>query len=530
MAKKYRYGKATSCEQAIIFARVSTKEQEPNASLKAQKEAMEDYCAKKGLRIVSSYMAIESSTSGKRVVFHEMLDFVKKQKKKTAIVVHCVDRFQRRFNECVEVENMLTDDKTDIHFCKEGLILTKNSPSSDIMRWDMGILSGKMYVANLRDNVNRGMNYNWSIGKYQTKAPVGYLNVNKDIIIDEDRAPLVKKMFEMYATGRHSIKSLHKFAEEMHLCSSHTKTNKPLGRETIHAMLKNPFYYGEMVIRGEKMPHNSEPLIAKSLFDKVQEQLSGKAIHTQTPEYSSIPFAFRGLVKCANCGCTISSETHTKKSGRVYRYLRCAHSKGNCNQILVSEKVLLQQLNDEVFSKLKLTYSIVEPLKKCVQKKLLEEFEANAVMKRQITNELNQLNAREQRVKDSFFNGDITREEWQEEKAIIVAKREELQHTSEKYVEISKKIKTTINELLDIASLAYDVMSTANPTQQNKLLSLILSECYLDGQKLTYKLRPPFDKLVNLKTAIDWFDLNKSTIAEYENMTDKVERYKEDQE
>ena len=28
-----------------------------------------------------------------------------------------------------------------------------------------------------------------SIGKYQTKAPVGYLNVNKDIIIDEERAP-----------------------------------------------------------------------------------------------------------------------------------------------------------------------------------------------------------------------------------------------------------------------------------------------------------------------------------------------------
>ena len=71
-------------------------------------------------------------------------------------------------------------------------------------------------------------------------------------------------------------------------------------------VMKNPFYYGEMVIRGEKMPHNSEPLIYKSLFDKVQEQLSDKAIHTQTPEYSSIPFAFRGLVKCANCGCTIS--------------------------------------------------------------------------------------------------------------------------------------------------------------------------------------------------------------------------------
>lgn len=208
-------------------------------------------------------------------------------------------------------------------------------------------------------------------------------------------------------------------------------------------------------------------------------------------------------------------------------YLRCTHSNGCCHQGLVSENLLLQQLDDEVFSKLRLSKNILEPLKKCVQKKLLEESEANTIVKRKITVELNNLEAKERRVKDSFFDGDITREEWQEEKVNIATKKEELKHTSEKYVEISKEIKTTINELLDIASLAYDVMSAANPTQQNKLLSLILSECYLDGQKLTYKLRPPFDKLVNLKTATDWFDLNKSTISEYENMTEKVERYKE---
>ena len=143
MAKKYRYGPVAPCKQAVIFARVSTKEQEPGASLKAQKEAMEDYCNKKGLPIVKKYKAIESSTNGKRVQFNEMLDFVRKQKQKTAIVVHCIDRFQRRFNECVEVESLLLDDKTDLHFCKEGLILTKNSPSSDIMRWDMGNICPK---------------------------------------------------------------------------------------------------------------------------------------------------------------------------------------------------------------------------------------------------------------------------------------------------------------------------------------------------------------------------------------------------
>ena len=532
MAKVYRYAKAAPCTQAVIFARVSTKEQEPGASLDAQKAAMEDYCVKKGLKIVNKYRVIESSTNGKRVVFHEMLDFVRKQKNKTAIVVHCIDRFQRRFNECVEVETLLLDDKIDIHFCKEDLILTKNSSSADIMRWDMGILSGKMYVANLRDNVNRGMEYKWSNGEYQTKSPVGYLNIPKtkttpaNIILDPERAPLVKKMFEMYATGCYSIKSLQQFAKEMNLCSIRSKNHKPLGRETIWNTLKNPFYYGEMKIRGEIMPHKYEPIISKALFEQVQEVLSGKNTCVPTREYGGISFAFRKLIKCAECGGTISSEQHFKKSGRKYTYLRCTHPKGCCHQGLVSELQLLKQLDDEVFSKIRLNANIIDLLKKCVQKKMMEDSEANAIMKRQITNELNQLEAREQRVKDCFFNGDITRDEWNEEKANIANKREELQHTAEKYADISRDIQYTVNEVLDIATCASEIMKKATPEQQNNLLGLILDECYLDGERLIYKLKKPFDMLINLKNSDNWFDFDKSDVPEYENLANQVQMYK----
>lgn len=532
MAKVYRYAKAAPCTQAVIFARVSTKEQEPGASLDAQKAAMEDYCVKKGLKIVNKYRVIESSTNGKRVVFHEMLDFVRKQKNKTAIVVHCIDRFQRRFNECVEVETLLLDDKIDIHFCKEGLILTKNSSSADIMRWDMGILSGKMYVANLRDNVNRGMEYKWSNGEYQTKSPVGYLNIPKtkttpaNIILDPERAPLVKKMFEMYATGCYSIKSLQQFAKEMNLCSVRSKNHKPLGRETIWNTLKNPFYYGEMKIRGEIMPHKYEPIISKALFEQVQEVLSGKNASMPTREYGGISFAFRKLIKCAECGGTISSEQHFKKSGRKYTYLRCTHPKGCCHQGLVSELQLLKQLDDEVFSKIRLNANIIDLLKKCVQKKMMEDSEANAVMKRQITNELNQLEAREQRVKDCFFNGDITRDEWNEEKANIANKREELQHTAEKYADISRDIQYTVNEVLDIAACASEIMKKATPEQQNNLLGLILKDCYLDGERLIYKLKKPFDMLINLKNSDNWFKFDKSDVPEYESLANQVQMYK----
>lgn len=47
----------------------------------------------------------KSSTRGGRAKFYEMLEFVKSQKHKTAIVVNCVDRLQRGYKECVELDN-----------------------------------------------------------------------------------------------------------------------------------------------------------------------------------------------------------------------------------------------------------------------------------------------------------------------------------------------------------------------------------------------------------------------------------------
>ncbi len=144
MSKKYQCIQSENCKQAVIFARVSSKEQEPGASLDAQHDIMAEYCQKRGLAILKKYRVIESSTVGKRTKFNEMLEFVRKQKQKTAIVVHCIDRFQRRFNECVAVEGLLKEDKIELHFYKEGLILNQNSSSADSIRWDMGILSAKM--------------------------------------------------------------------------------------------------------------------------------------------------------------------------------------------------------------------------------------------------------------------------------------------------------------------------------------------------------------------------------------------------
>lgn len=100
-------------------------------------------------------------------------------------------------------------------------------------------------------------------GEYIGKAPIGYLNTRDkagktDVIIDAEKAPIVKKIFEMRANGS-GINNITKVFN--------------IKRNIVCAILVNPFYCGKMYIKShDKLyPHRYKKLITKKLFDKCQE-------------------------------------------------------------------------------------------------------------------------------------------------------------------------------------------------------------------------------------------------------------------
>lgn len=126
--------------KAVILARVSTKEQEDGHSLKAQLANLHLYAERKNLEIIREYKVIESSTKGGRPEFMRMLDFIKKQKEKIAVVADTVDRFQRSFREMPILLDLLDNDQAEFHFVKEGNVLTKNSNSMEKAMWGIGVV------------------------------------------------------------------------------------------------------------------------------------------------------------------------------------------------------------------------------------------------------------------------------------------------------------------------------------------------------------------------------------------------------
>lgn len=127
MGRKLNKSTSKICYDAVIFARVSSEKQERGASIEAQIETIYNYCKNKGLNIIKEYIITESSMRGDRKQYKEMLSFVKKRQEKTAIVVNCVDRMLRSFTDVPIIDELRKQDKIEIHFLKENLILNQNS-------------------------------------------------------------------------------------------------------------------------------------------------------------------------------------------------------------------------------------------------------------------------------------------------------------------------------------------------------------------------------------------------------------------
>ncbi len=193
---------------------------------------------------------------------------IRKSRETIALVADTIDRVQRSFKESVVLDNLRKDGKVEIHFMREGLVLNLRSNSSDILRWDMGVMFARFYVLQLSDNIKRSKEQAAKRGVWMGLAPTGYMHVTnekgeKTIVPDPDRAPFIRKLFEMYATGNYSLQTLKTAATEMGL---RTKKGELLAVSQINKILKKPFYCGVMETKYGIMEHCYEPLITQALF------------------------------------------------------------------------------------------------------------------------------------------------------------------------------------------------------------------------------------------------------------------------
>ena len=317
--------------KAVIYCRVSSKEQEETGySLPAQEKFLRDYAEKNCFDVAKAF-SVSESARGKTVrkIFNKMMEFAEKNKI-TVIIVETTDRLTRNFADVPIIDDwIMKDENHQIYLAKEGCVLHKSSKSHEWFMWRVKVATAEYYVRLLSENVKKGQKEKLSQGYFPQKAPVGYKSSgdkgHKIHIIDEEKALLVKKMFELFDTGNYSIKKL---AEVMYGEGLRNENDRKIGKSRMHEYLSNPFYYGKMEWNDQIYDGKQKPLISKGLFMSVQSKLRRKG---EAPQYKKHLPVFKAKIRCEECGSVI---TWYNKKGHWYGshniYKECSIRKRGC--------------------------------------------------------------------------------------------------------------------------------------------------------------------------------------------------------
>lgn len=515
--KKVLYTKGAT--KAVILTRVSSKGQEDGYSLDAQLDACQKYAAQKNLKVIREYRIVESSTQGDRKQFHQMLQFIMQQKECIAVIVHTVDRFQRQFTETVECEPLITSNTMELHFLQPFLLLNYKNFLSVASLWDMNVVGARAYINSLKMHTRKGIEQKIQNGEWPGKAPLGYKNIMNEqgkriIVIDPTTAPLVKKLFEMYATGNHTLRGLTQLLVDE---GFQGRRGSKYFLSTVERTLKNPFYYGMMKVRGEIRPHIHGALIDKHLFDMCQNVRNG--YHQQHTHYGSKEFVFRSVIKCADCGTLISPYTKarkTKNGVHYHTYLMCSHYKAKkdgfaCTAEQINEKDALQQ-TQAALEKIKVAPEVLKVALDELQTSTFNDLayarnKEIAAKKRlgSIDSERKSLFAKEAAgLIDESFLTDRLKELKTEEDQL---KREAQNHTEDK-----AKQAYTAERVLNLVNRLPELFKNGSKVEQKRaILKLVLSNVELKGKNLYFFYEKPFGLLSEGLSCSKWYrgrDLN----------------------
>ncbi len=497
--------------KAIIVARVSTDEQKEN-SPDAQLFRMRSYCERNNYLIIETFNFVESAYKTKRDEFDKIIDCINSSKEKVTVCFDKVDRLSRNiFDKRVALlYEKAVNNEIELHFVSDGQVINDKMNAGDKFAFGMKLGLSKYYSDAISDNVKRTFEQKRRNGEWIGNAPIGYLNVSydeirrlrKDIILDPVREHLVRKVFELYATGNYSYKTLQIEITKLGLRS---KEGNILPRSMIERIIKNSFYCGIAVTKKyirdypNGYPHKYPCLISKELFNKCQE-VRLKRRKTPSKAYTKIEYILGdGLLKCKNCGCSISFETKRKPSGKVYVIGSCTNAKGICKREYINENDLLKPI-DKVLNKFStITEDVQNDLVAELRKNTEAEVEFHKNQVNRIRKDYDEFKEMDNNLIDMFTRKSITKDIYDKKHQEYADKLQLLEVELSEHRKADYEYQTTVVSLISVARRSKEIFGNCSePMQKRAFLNFILQNPVINGKKLEFSIASPFNLVLEL--------------------------------
>ncbi len=477
--------------KAILIARVSTEEQrDAGNSLPAQVTRLENYCQNKGFTIAHTCSFDESAYTDNREEFDAIINLILEHKEKIAVCCDKVDRLSRNvFDKRISIlyERALKDE-IELHFVSDGQVITSNISAVEKFQFSISLGLAKYYSDAISDNIKRAIEQKIRKGEWLAKAPYGYKNIRHadgkaDVIVDEYAAQVIKKLYELYATGAYSMELLCQKLKKEHDISW------PKG--SMGKILSNPFFYGVMIVNGKEYPHRYPPLISQALFEQVKqvrETLSKKPI-----KYVGKPYIYRGLIRCGDCGLSVTPEQH---KGRVYYH--CTQYNGKHGATWLREDEITKQL-EQVFDNLQMPKDILQQINETLDTLHHDKIAFHNKEFDKLTDEHKDLTKMLDNLYMDKLKGRITESDYdrfyqslREKMTDVAIRLEQLQDAEDNYY-------MTCRYVLKLVTEAHRIFISSEVEEKRHLIKLVLSNLRIEGESLLWEAQKPFDMI--LKTA-----------------------------
>jgi site-specific DNA recombinase len=327
----------------FLYARKSTDvEDKQILSIEAQLAELRELAKRENLNIADEFIEKRSAKIPGRPVFNEMVARIQNGEAQ-GIVCWKIDRLSRNPVDSGKIQWML----------QQGIIQhiqthsQSHYPNDNVLMMSVELGMANEYVRQLGENTARGLRQKARNGDFPGLAPFGYINnpAIKKIEVHYKNAKLVKRIFELYATGSVRLENLATILEKSDVLS---KNNNTVHKSRISNILTNPIYYGHFRHAGEIYVGNHQPIITKELFDRASTVLRGR---TRVLKQND-PRPLCGLLSCGTCGMGITGENRVKrqKNGtkHLYTYYHCSKKSKTqkCSEPYIRTEELEQQLSD----------------------------------------------------------------------------------------------------------------------------------------------------------------------------------------